>query len=72
MPGRVEGTPVWFQAVFGSNTGNDGTLAAAVNGEADAAPTRVYAASGHTYGNIPTVQIDFRIKSHRFIASFFV
>lgn len=56
MPGRVEGTPVWFQAVFGSNTGNDGTLAAAVNGEADAAPTRVYAASGHTYGNITTVR----------------
>jgi len=56
MPGRVEGTPVWLQVVFGSDTGNNGTLAVAVNGEADTSPTRVSPASSHTYGNITTVR----------------
>lgn len=50
MPGRVEGTEVWARTTFGSSLGTDGTLAVAVNGEADPSPVRIAAAGAGSYG----------------------
>lgn len=52
LPGREEGTEVWVRTTFGASTGYAGTLAIAVNGENDPAPTRIPAATSHTYGNV--------------------
>lgn len=54
MPGRVEDTEVWVRTTFGSSLGYDGTLAVAINGEADPSPTRIMANSGHNYGVVTT------------------